>query len=288
MKFRQFWSLFRAHQYIKNIFIFTPLMFSMQFSQAAIGNALFAFFAFCFIASSVYIFNDLMDLEQDKAHPRKQFRALASGKVSQTAAVISMLCLILLAVISALQLSVHVLYLLLGYLLLNIAYSIKLKHIAIIDIFIIASGFVIRVVVGAQATGVHLSMWLVIMTFLLALFLAFAKRRDDVLLATQGLSTRKNIDGYNLEFINAGMVVMSAVIIVCYILYSVSAEVVERIGSQYLYTTTLFVILGILRYMQLTFVNEESESPTRVVLKDRFLQLTIILWLLTFFGIAYL
>ena len=288
MKFRQFWSLFRAHQYIKNIFIFTPLMFSMQFSQAAIGNALFAFFAFCFIASSVYIFNDLMDLEQDKAHPRKQFRALASGKISQTAAVISMLCLILLAVISALQLSVHVLYLLLGYLLLNIAYSIKLKHIAIIDIFIIASGFVIRVVVGAQATGVHLSMWLVIMTFLLALFLAFAKRRDDVLLATQGLSTRKNIDGYNLEFINAGMVVMSAVIIVCYILYSVSAEVVERIGSQYLYTTTLFVILGILRYMQLTFVNEESESPTRVVLKDRFLQLTIILWLLTFFGIAYL
>ena len=260
----------------------------MQFSQAAIGNALFAFFAFCCIASSVYIFNDLMDLEQDKAHPRKQFRALASGKISQTAAVISMLCLILLAVISALQLSVHVLYLLLGYLLLNIAYSIKLKHIAIIDIFIIASGFVIRVVVGAQATGVHLSMWLVIMTFLLALFLAFAKRRDDVLLATQGLSTRKNIDGYNLEFINAGMVVMSAVIIVCYILYSVSAEVVERIGSQYLYTTTLFVILGILRYMQLTFVNEESESPTRVVLKDRFLQLTIILWLLTFFGIAYL
>lgn len=126
------------------------------------------------------------------------------------------------------------------------------------------------------------------MTFLLALFLALAKRRDDVLLALDGQQTRKNIDGYNLEFVNASMVLMAGVVIVSYIMYTISPAVTARLGTEYLYLTSFFVILGILRYMQITFVEENSGSPTRVVIKDTFLKLTIFFWLLSFVGIVKL
>lgn len=169
---------------------------------------------------------------------------------------------------------------------MNIAYSLGLKHITIVDIFIIASGFVLRLFAGASVIDNQLSMWIIIMTFLLALFLAVAKRRDDVLLSSQGKETRKNIDGYNLEFVNAVMVFMSGVIVVAYILYTVSDEVIERLNSQYLFLTTFFVILGIMRYMQLTFVEQNSGSPTKIVLKDRFLQITIMFWLASFFVVV--
>lgn len=176
---------------------------------------------------------------------------------------------------------------LMAYILLNIAYSLKLKHIPIVDIFIIAIGFVLRIFAGATVIGVTSSMWIIIMTFLLALFLGLAKRRDDVKLSFQGLQTRKNINGYNLEFINAAMILMAGVIIVSYILYTVSEEIIQRLGTQYLYLTTFFVILGIMRYMQITFVEEAGGSPTEIVLKDRFLQITILLWLFSFFGVCY-
>jgi 4-hydroxybenzoate polyprenyltransferase len=165
---------------------------------------------------------------------------------------------------------------------MNILYSLKLKHISIIDIFIIATGFVLRLFAGSVVTDIKLSMWIVIMTFLLAIFLALAKRRDDIILSSQGKDTRKNIDGYNLEFVNASMVLMAGVVVVSYILYTVSDNVIHRLGTDHLYLTSFFVILGILRYMQITFVEEDSGSPTAIVLKDKFMQFTIILWLLSF------
>ncbi|MDQ7068606.1 MAG: UbiA prenyltransferase family protein [Sulfurimonas sp.] len=175
---------------------------------------------------------------------------------------------------------------LVAYFILNIAYSFKLKHIAIVDIFIIATGFVLRLFAGAQVTDTTLSMWIIIITFLLAIFLALAKRRDDVLLSIEGKETRKNIDGYNLEFVNAAMVLMSGVVILSYLQYTVSPEVITRIGSEYLYLTTLFVILAILRYMQITFVEQQSGSPSKIVLHDTFIKITLILWLLSFIAIA--
>jgi hypothetical protein len=135
---------------------------------------------------------------------------------------------------------------------------------------------------GAVLIAVTPTMWIVLVTFLLALFLALAKRRDDCLLAQGGLKTRKNIDGYNLELVNAAMVLMAAVTLVSYIMYTVSPEVVVRFGSDYLYLTALFVIVGILRYMQITFVEENSGSPTKLLLKDRFLQLTLVGWVMSF------
>jgi len=288
MKLSNILSLLRVHQYVKNLFVFAPVLFSLQYSVASITSSVIAFIAFSLLASGVYIFNDLMDIEQDREHPRKKFRPLACGAIEKNTAVYLLVFLIVISIFISLLLPANVLLLLLAYLVLNFAYSLKLKHITIIDIFVISIGFVLRVVIGAQSSEVYLSMWLLIMTFLLALFLALSKRRDDVLLANDGRETRKNIDGYNLEFVNAGMLVLSAVIIVSYIQYTISTEVVERLGTHNLYLTTLFVILGIMRYMQITFVFEKSESPTRIVLKDKFLQVTIVCWLGSFFALSLL
>jgi len=242
-----------------------------------------AFILFSIIASSIYIFNDYMDIDEDRKHPSKRNRPLASGKISQKTARYLFLGLSSVSLISSFVVSLDLFIILLIYFMLNIAYSLKLKHIPIVDIFIISTGFVLRLFAGSSTIDAKLSMWIIIMTFLLALFLAIAKRRDDVLLSLQGQKTRKNIDGYNLEFVNAVMVLMASVIIVSYILYTVSAEVTSRLQANYLYLTAFFVILGIMRYMQVTFVEEKSGSPTKIVLKDKFLQVTILCWLISFF-----
>ncbi len=175
------------------------------------------------------------------------------------------------------------------YITLNIGYSFYLKHIAILDVIIIATGFALRLFVGSTVTGIPLSMWIVIMTFLLALFMALAKRRDDVLiLLNTGGKMRKAIDGYNLQLIDGAMMIMASVVIVVYILYTTSIAVVQRLQSEYLYLTALFVILGILRYLQIAFVEKGSDSPTKIVLKDKFMQITILAWMISFVWIIYL
>ena len=279
-------KLLRPHQYIKNLFVFAPLFFSFSFIEKDIINTTIVFVLFSLIASSIYVLNDYMDIEEDKQHPKKKYRPLASGRVGKNTAKILIVLLSSASLISAYLINVNLFVVLVVYFILNIAYSLKLKHITIVDIFIIATGFVLRFFAGASVIENQLSMWIIILTFLLALFLAVAKRRDDVLLAFEGKETRKNIDGYNLEFVNATMVFMSGVIVVSYILYTVSGEVLTRLHTQHLYLTAFFVILGIMRYMQITFVEGNSGSPTKLVLKDRFLQITIVLWLVSFFIIV--
>lgn len=278
-------TLLRPHQYIKNLFVFAPLMFSFNISLAAFLNTVVVFAVFSVLASGIYVLNDLLDAKEDREHPQKRYRPIASGKVSKKTALLLSLSLSFCALGISAIFSLELFYVLSFYFLLNVAYSLKLKHITIIDIFIIAVGFVLRLFAGNSVLGAHLSMWIIIMTFLLALFLAIAKRRDDVLLSSMGKETRKNIDGYNLEFVNAVMVFMSGVIVVAYILYTVSESVIERLHTEYLYLTSFFVILGIMRYMQLTFVEQNSGSPTKIVLKDRFLQLVILGWIASFFVI---
>lgn len=275
-------ELLRIHQYIKNLFIFAPLFFSFSFLRYDILNTIITFVLFSAIASSVYIFNDLMDIDEDKKHPTKKNRPIASGAISKKTAKSLFFAFSSITFLCAFFFNKDLFFILLTYFILNIAYSLKLKHITIIDIFIIATGFVLRLFAGAAVIKNELSMWIIIITFLLALFLAIAKRRDDVILASEGKETRKNIDGYNLEFINASMVFMAGVIVVSYILYTVSEDVTQKIQTQYLYLTSLFVIFGIIRYMQLTFVEQNSGSPTKIILKDKYLQLTIIIWLISF------
>lgn len=279
-------KLLRPHQYIKNLFVFAPLFFSFNFVKIDFINTTIVFILFSLIASSIYVLNDYMDIEEDKQHPKKKYRPLASGKVGRNTAKILIVLLSGVSLISAYVINANLFIVLAIYFILNIAYSLKLKHITIVDIFIIATGFVLRLFAGASVIDNQLSMWIIIMTFLLALFLAVAKRRDDVLLAFEGKETRKNIDGYNLEFVNAVMVFMAGVIVVAYVLYTVSDDVIHRLNSSNLYITAFFVILGVMRYMQITFVEGNSGNPTKVVLKDRFLQITILFWLASFFVIV--
>lgn len=174
------------------------------------------------------------------------------------------------------------------YVLMNIAYCIRLKKIAIVDVFIISVGFVLRIVVGGLSTGIYLSHWIVLMTFLLALFLAFAKRRDDVALYEKtGERLRNNIVRYNLAFINQVLGIVGGMTIVCYIMWSVSPEIVERLGSSYLYVTSIFVLAGIIRYLQITTVDGKSGSPTSILYKDRFIHACLVGWVVSFVLIIY-
>ncbi len=175
------------------------------------------------------------------------------------------------------------------YYLMNIAYCVKLKQIALVDVFIIAIGFVLRVILGGVVNGIMLSHWIVLMTFLLALFLAFAKRRDDVVLYQEtGVLPRKNVNRYNLDFMNQALTIVSAVTLVAYVMYTVSDDVMRQFGSHYIYLTMVFVLAGILRYLQITIVDVKSGSPTKVLMKDHFVQLCIAGWVASFLILIYL
>ena len=177
---------------------------------------------------------------------------------------------------------------LLLYWLLNLAYCAHLKQYAIIDVCIVAFGFVLRLLAGGFATHIPLSKWIVLMTFLITLFMSFAKRRDDVIrMERTGEAPRKNTIRYNLTFINQAITITASVTLVCYIMYTVSPEVIQNFQTDYLYLTTIFVLVGLLRYIQLTVVDQKSGDPTKVLLKDRFTQLVVVAWLLTFLLIIY-
>ncbi len=289
-----FLHLIRPHQWFKNLFIFLPLFFDHQLGNLSnLMDAGITFVAFCALASSIYCLNDIRDIESDRLHPEKCKRPLASGKVSKNMGFLFMGLLALMAFFVLFLLPSpereRVFLLLLFYYVLNVAYCFWLKYIAIFDVFVIASGFVIRILIGGMATGVWISHWIVLMTFLLALFLAFAKRRDDVVIYEgTGIKPRKIVDRYNLQFLNQTIAIIASVTIVCYIMYTTSTEVIARMGSDYLYSTSFWVLLGMLRYLQITLVDLKSGSPTQILLKDRIIQVCILGWLLSFFIIIYL
>ncbi len=286
--------MIRPHQWAKNIFVLMPLFFGGQLLNIwCWTQSLAVFMAFSFMASAIYCLNDLRDIEADRRHPKKCKRPLASGKLRPTHAILAMSILLLLSLsISGSMPGIaarKVTLLLLLYLLLNIAYCYKLKHYAIIDVFTVSFGFVLRLMAGGMACHIWLSPWIVLMTFLLALFLAFAKRRDDVVLyENDRILTRQNVIRYNIPFMNQTLGMIGTITIVCYIMYSVSPEVIARFNNNYIYVTSIFVIAAILRYLQVAIVDLRSGSPTKVLLRDRFIQLCMLLWTVTFFAILYL
>jgi len=267
-----------------------PVFFSVKITDPTMtAKVIVCFICFCMVSSAVYILNDYTDIDEDKKHPQKKHRPLASGKVSKGHAGLLFITLLGIGFFAAAVISVTAAAILGCYLILNIAYSLRCKHIAIIDVVMIAMGFVLRLWAGALTAGLPLSYWIVIMTFLLALFLALAKRRDDVLIFnTTGKRMRKAVDGYNLQFVDAAMTLMSGIVIVSYIMYCTSEDVIRRVGNDKVYLTALFVIIGVLRYMQLSFVEKNSASPTRVLLGDRILQITVLLWFFVFLILLYI
>lgn len=287
---KKYLKLVRVEQYTKNLFVFFPAFFALELSNMeVIYESLIAFICFSFIASSIYIFNDWMDKENDAKHKSKKFRPIASGEINFSQALITMIIMFSLSVLISIHIKTELLYIILLYFFLNIMYSCILKSIAIIDIFIISSGFVLRIFAGSSVSGIYLSHWIVIMTFLLALFLALAKRRDDVISYEQSkIKTRSVIDGYNRVFIDLSIVMTSSIVFLTYLLWCVSSEVQTKLNSQYLYITSFFVLLGIMRYMQITFVHEKSGNPTKILISDKYLQNIIGFWLLSFILILYI
>ena len=287
--------LIRPQQWLKNVFVMVPMFFGGSLLDISdIRASVLTFIAYSFVASSVYCFNDINDVEADRRHPVKCRRPLASGAMSMGAAraLMALTLLLACAVTTLLGDSAHVLRVggvLLFYYVMNLCYCAKLKQYAIIDVCVVAFGFVLRVLAGGYATDIVPSKWLVLMTFLLTLFLSFAKRRDDVLRMNEtGEPPRKNTIRYNLTFINQAITITAAVTLVCYIMYTVSPEVTVRFHSDMLYLTSVFVLLGLLRYMQLTVVDKKSGDPTKVMLRDRFTQLVVVAWALTFLVLIYM
>jgi len=281
-------QLARPHQHVKNVFVLLPLFFAGGFTDPSLlVPSLLAFLAFSLTASGIYVLNDLLDVAEDRLHPKKRHRPLASGTVQESEARTLAAALLVLGL--GLAALINTFWLLLLYVVLNVAYSFRLKEISLLDVTLIAIGFVLRLYVGSVASDVYLSSWIVVLTFLLALFLALAKRRDDLVIhAKTGKQMRMAANGYNLEMLNTAIGLLGASVILVYLQYSTAPKITERLGSDHLYLTTLFVILGILRYLQITFVFERSGSPTQVLLKDRFTQLNLLAWFFTFGWILYL
>jgi 4-hydroxybenzoate polyprenyltransferase len=280
--------LLRPHQWVKNAFVLAPLAFTPSaLSGASVLAGLLAVACFCAASSAVYILNDFLDRAADRQHPVKRARPLAAGTVAVPLALVTMVLFAAGGIAVGAWLAPAFAVVLASYLALNAAYSIRLKHVAILDVTIIAFGFVLRVEGGGIAVGVDNSAWIVIMTGLLALFLALAKRRDD--LAKQlGQDHRRSLDGYTKPFLDNAIAVVLGALLVAYLIYTTDDAVMDRLGSDKLFYTAPFVVLGVLRYLQLTLVMEVTGSPTRVVLSDRFLILVIAGWIAAFAALLYL
>lgn len=284
--------LLRPSQWIKNFFVFAPIIFGGElFDIDSLAKGLVSFFAFSFAASSIYCFNDIHDVADDRRHPEKSRRPIACGAVSvgQGYALMVLMFLLSQAVCGLLWTQAPALsFVIAFYWLLNLAYCARLKQYAIVDVCIVAFGFVLRMYAGGVATEIVLSKWIVLMTFLITLFMSFAKRRDDVLrMEKTGEAPRRNTSRYNSTFINQALTITASVTLVCYIMYTVSPETAAHFHSEYLYLTSIYVLLGLLRYLQIAVVDKKSGNPTKVIIHDRFIQIDVLAWLVTFVLIIY-
>lgn len=283
-------KVLRPTHYIKNLFVLLPLFFSSQITNTfLLGNAVLAFVSYCLIASSVYVFNDLFDVAEDRIHPAKQTRPIASGIVSIPLAYLLDVVLSISGLLVASLVNYQLLLVVIGYKLINILYTLILKRIAILDVMILSVGFVLRLYAGSVSTGIALSEWIIILTFLLSMLIVLGKRRNDVLFFEKDeIILRHVVKGYNSMFLNYTMIMLSSVIIVSYIMYTLSAEIQLRLGTGHLYTTVFWVVAGIIRYLQLLFVFGSKENPVKLLIKDHPLKLILLAWFLNFLYFLYM
>ncbi len=252
-------------------------------------DVMIAFAVFCLVSSAIYILNDYRDREEDRLHPFKKHRPLAAGLFNPTFALIIMTLFLIVGVLLSMTQEVRFRWIVIAYVVINFAYSLGLKKVSIVDLMIVAIGFILRVLAGGIAADVPISKWLVVMVFLLSLFIVVTKRRDDILeFIKTGKVLRTTIHHYNLDFINSVISTLSGMIILAYILYTISPEVIERMHSNYLYFTGIFVVIGLLRYLQIILVENSGGSPVNIIYKDRFIHVTIFCWLCSFYTILYI
>jgi 4-hydroxybenzoate polyprenyltransferase len=286
---KKYLKLLRVEQWVKNLFVFVPLFFSGNITNLdLLTKSIFAFIIFSFAASVVYILNDYNDIEADRKHPEKRRRPLASGAISKPTAIGILIGLVIadIAFVGFAQMYFQqplwkFATIIAFYVVMNLAYTFKLKHVPIIDIFIIAIGFVLRVLAGGYITGISISQWAILLTFVLALVLAIGKRRGELINAQVSGKTRKALDGYNVQFADIALSISITLAIVCYLMFTLSPEVQARFHERVFYTV-VFVVFALLRYLQQTLVYNRTESPTKIVYRDRYIQVTLLLWVATF------
>ncbi len=270
----------RPTQWAKNLFVLAPLVFGQKLDDAAaVTRALLALLAFCCASSAVYLFNDLRDREEDRRHPLKKLRPIASGALPAAVAVAALVILGLGAVAAALAVGGPLVPVLAGYLLLNLAYTIWLKHQVILDVMAISLGFVLRVLGGAAAAAVEVSSWLVLCTIFLSLFLAFSKRRHELILLAGGATEQRRVlHHYSPAFLDQMINVVTASSVVAYALYAVAPETVEKYHTKYLVYTIPLVLFGIFRYLYLIYQSPQQRNPTEAILGDLPFLINLALW----------
>lgn len=275
--------LLRPKHWVKNILVFAALFFSFSFTVPAIALTASVFVAFSLLASTVYVINDIADAERDSHHPTKKNRPIASGAVAKSTAAIVASALFAISVWWLYSIGSYVAYIGLLYFGINILYSFGLKHVAILDVIIVAIGFLLRVIIGAVAINVPVSHWIVLCTFFLALFVAFGKRRHEmVLLGEDGKSQhRQSMREYTNGFIDQMLGLSAGVAVVFYSLYTIDTNTVLRFGSDDLIYTTPIVVFGVLRYFYLLYNRDSGGDPVQLMTRDRQLQLAVIIWLVT-------
>jgi len=286
---REILKTLRPHEWIKNLFVFAPLFFSGSMTNVAkLQLGISVFLLFCGVSGAVYCINDIADRKRDADHPTKCQRPIASGKLPVLIAVLVAIVLFTGSIGLAYLINTTTMAILLTYAAVNLGYSFGLKHVVIIDVACIATGFVLRVVAGGVATGVSTTPWIIIVTFLLASFLALAKRRQElVMLSTSSSNHRPVLTEYTPNLVDQLISVVTPITVIVYVLYALDSATVARFGTDKLYITAVFVLLGIFRYLYLVHRQNEGGSPARLVVRDAPLAITVIVWVVTFGLIIY-
>lgn len=281
--------LARPKQWMKNLFVFAPILFAGQLLNFdLVFKNLLAFFAFSFTSSVVYIINDIVDRDADRAHKKKRFRPLASGEINVKQASIFAVILLIFVIVILSRLDVLFSIVIGVYVIMNILYSVKLKHIVILDVFIISLGFMLRVEGGAAAINVPISSWMILTTIFLSLFLAISKRRAELSSADDNAENqRKVLSHYDITFTDQMNTVAVTGTIICYALYTVSEKAINTFHTENLIYTTPFVIYGMFRYLYLLHKKNLGESPEQIVTKDISLIINILIWFIASFLIIY-
>lgn len=282
MQIIEFLKLIRVKQWIKNVFIFIPLVFSKHVLESAYSFKIaIAFVAFCCLSSVVYVINDIVDREADKLHPRKKFRPLAAGTISVPAAIGAGAVLFALNLFIGITLNTSFLLIGMAYLSVNVFYSFYAKNVVLLDVFCIAGGFMLRVIAGALAIQVEISSWLILTTMFLSLFLGIMKRRSELSVIGKGNNskTRKVLENYTVEFADQMSTISASAVIICYALYTVAQRTVTAFHTEGLIYTTPFVVFGIFRYMFLVHKYDQGENTTEIMLSDKPMIATILLYL---------
>ena len=271
----------RPHQAAKNLFVYAALIFTGHlFNAPQFIRVTLAFLLFSLAAGSIYLLNDLLDVEADRHHPKKCRRPIASGALPVSVARVALVVLMGVAVVASAALSAKFALVIVAYLVLQIAYCFSLKHIVLLDVFAIAIGFVLRAAGGAAVIDLHISHWLLLCTLQLALFLGFGKRRQElVLLGENAGKHRAILQEYSVAFIDHIIMVVSAVTIVCYSVYSVESESAR--AHPHLWITVPIVIYSVCRYLYLVYQKGEGGAPEDVLKQDRSMQVSILAWLIT-------